>query len=61
MRRPRYIVYDFETDTHTGIHKPNHVGVDVLLVDEGQTHGYETCLKHSFGVNGYGCDVKFCD
>ena len=26
---PRYIIYDFETDTSTDIHKPNHVEVDV--------------------------------
>ena len=24
-----YIIYDFETDTHTDIHKCNHVEVDV--------------------------------
>ena len=53
---------DFETDTHTGVHQPNHVEVDVLKIgDRGATHDYEKRLKTSFGINGYGCDVKFCD
>ena len=30
----RYIIYDFETDTHTDIHKCNHVEVDVLEIDK---------------------------
>ena len=34
ITNPRYIIYDFETDTHTNIHKPNHVEVDVLQIDE---------------------------
>ena len=27
---PKYIIYDFETDTSTDIHKPNHVEIDIL-------------------------------
>jgi hypothetical protein len=29
-----YIIYDFETDTHTNIHKPNYVSYDVLSINE---------------------------
>ena len=58
---PKYIVYDFETDTHTDIHIPNHVEVDVLQIDDGFTHKYENCLVESFGIPGYDCDTKFCD
>jgi plasmid stabilization system protein ParE len=28
--RERYIIYDFETDTSTSIHRPNHVEIDIL-------------------------------
>ena len=59
--QPKYIVYDFETDTHTDIHKPNHVEIDVLRIDSKLTHNYEDCLIDSFGINGYGCEAKFCD
>lgn len=58
---PKYIIYDFETDTHTDIHIPNHVEIDILKIDETQSHKYENCLINSFGFNGYGCDEKFCD
>jgi DNA polymerase III epsilon subunit-like protein len=58
---PKYIIYDFETDTHTDIHKPNHVEVDVLEIDENQTHDYQDCLLENFGIKGYGCENKFCD
>jgi hypothetical protein len=46
----KYIIYDFETDTHTDIHKPNHVEVDVLQIDENETHDYNNCLLKSFGI-----------
>ncbi len=42
IKNPKYI-YDFETDTSTDIHKPNHVEIDILKIDEG--HTYESCLK----------------
>jgi hypothetical protein len=58
---PKIITYDFETDTHTNIHKPNHVEVDILQIDENETHDYDKCLKHSFGINGYNCTKEFCD
>jgi hypothetical protein len=29
---PRYIIYDFETDTSTDIHKPTHVEIDILNI-----------------------------
>jgi len=58
---PKYIIFDFETDTHTSIHKPNHVEVDVLKIDDDLTHEYDKCLIKSFGINGYDCENKFCD
>jgi hypothetical protein len=58
---PKIITYDFETDTHTNIHKPNHVEVDILQIDENETHDYDKCLKHSFGINGYNCTTEFCN
>ena len=61
ITNPRYIIYDFETDTHTNIHKPNHVEVDVLQIDENLTHNYQDCLTKSFGIPGYNCEDKFCD
>ena len=45
IRCPRYIIFDFETDTHTGIHMPSHVEVAVLEVDPCETPDYEKCLK----------------
>jgi predicted RNA-binding protein with RPS1 domain len=33
---PKIITYDFETDTHTNIHIPNHVEVDILQIDENK-------------------------
>ena len=61
IQYPRYIIYDFETDTHSSIHKPNHVEVDVLKIDEELTHSYDNCLIKKFGINGYNCENKFCD
>ena len=61
IKHPRYIIYDFETDTHTDIHKPNHVEIDVLEVDEGTTHTYDNCLVYSFNFSGYGCQNVFFD
>ena len=61
ISRPRYIIYDFETDTHTDIHRPNHVEIDVLKIDQAQGHRYEDCLRDSLAFTGYGCEAKFCD
>ena len=63
----RYIVYDFEADTHTLTHKPNHVEIDILEISpENNTtglpsHEYEDCLVKSEKFEGYGCEYKFCD
>ena len=46
--KPRYIIYDFETDTSSGIHKPNHVEVDILKIDDDLTHDYDNCLVEHF-------------
>ena len=59
--RERYIIFDFETDTSTSIHRPNHVEIDILEVDTRVSHEYDNCLKESLAFNGYGCEDKFCD
>jgi hypothetical protein len=56
---PKYIIYDFETDTSTDIHKPNHVEIDILKIDNDLTHTYDTCLQDTFNINGYGCENNF--
>ena len=33
MRRPRYLIFDFETGTHTGAHVPNRLEAAVIEVD----------------------------
>jgi hypothetical protein len=59
--RERYIIYDFETDTSTSIHRPNHVEVDVLGVDTRVSHEYDDCLIDTLAFNGYGCEDEFYD
>ena len=39
----------------------NKLKVDILKIDDEQTHNYENCLIESFGINGYDCEKKFCD
>ena len=58
---PRMIVFDFETDTHTLTHIPNHCEVDVLEIDEDLTHDYEKCLIKRESFPGYGCEDDFCE
>ena len=58
---PKYIIYDFETDTSSGIHLPNHVEIDILQIDKDQTHDYDKCLINKFGINGYDCNNEFCE
>jgi hypothetical protein len=36
INHPTYIVFDFETDTSTGVHLPNHVEYTKLKVDKTQ-------------------------
>ena len=55
---PRYIVYDIETDTSSGIHVPNLINVDVLKVHD--THEYEKSLLYKKSFEGYNCTVDFC-
>ena len=57
----KLIIYDFETDTNTDIHIPNHVEVDCLRIDEELTHDYDKCLQKKESFTGYGCDIKFCE
>jgi len=54
----RYIIYDFETDTSTLTHRPNHVEVDCIEIDEEATHDYDKCLRNSLAFNGYDCAEK---
>jgi hypothetical protein len=56
---PRYITYDFETDTHTLTHKPNHCEVEVLKVHD--LHEYQKSLIASHSFSGYGCEHEFCE
>ena len=60
-RHPRYIPFDFECDTSTGTHVPNHVEVDILRIDDGQTHAYKECLEVRLAFTGYGCEANFCN
>ena len=59
VNNPRYIVYDFETDTHTNIHKPNLCIASVIKVADDGT--YESSLKETVTFSGYDCCAKFCD
>ena len=49
----------FETDTHTGIHKPNHVEIYIIQSDTGQTHKYDECLIDTVCINAYDRDNKY--
>jgi len=70
----QYIVYDFETDTHTLTHKPNHVEIDIIKIEPKSddktdrakvaslpSHEYNDCLVKSLKFEGYSCEDKFCD
>ena len=57
----RYIFYDFETDTSTLTHRPNHVEIDCVEVDPELTHEYDKCLRQSLAFNGYDCNERFCE
>jgi len=59
--RPRYIIFDFETDQITGIHRVSHVEAAIIQVDEGQTHDYEKCFIERFSYNGYDAAERFGD
>ena len=61
INQPKYIIYDFETDTNTGIHLPNHIETDILQIDKDNTHNYDKCLIDKFGINGYNCNNEFCE
>ena len=43
--QPKYIIFDFESDTHTLTHIPNHVEVDILKSDKRSTHDYKKVFK----------------
>jgi G:T-mismatch repair DNA endonuclease (very short patch repair protein) len=58
INRPRYIVWDAETDTHTGTHKPNLIVVNVLQV--APSHEYSDSLLQEIIFEGYTCCDDFC-
>ena len=59
IKHPRYIIFDFETETYTGTHVPNHVEVVKLKVDD--THDYEKSKREWITFGGYGCEDHFCN
>ena len=59
MNNPRYIVYDFETDTSTNIHKPNLCEVSVLKVSDD--HDFKKSFETSASFEGYDCLENFCN
>jgi hypothetical protein len=58
INNPKYIIYDFEADTSTGVHKPNLCIVNVLEIDDA--HNYEKSLISSHIFEGYNCLQDFC-
>ena len=44
---PPLLLYDFECDTEDGTHKPNHVEIILLKIDEELTHDYDKCFVES--------------
>ena len=50
INNPRYIVYDFETDTSTNIHRPNLCEVSLLEVSDD--HTYINSFKRSKSFEG---------
>ena len=59
INNPRYIVYDFETDTHTNIHKPNLCEVTILNVSND--HDYRHSKGQQLSFEGYNCANDFCN
>ena len=57
INNPRLIVWDAETDTHTGTHIPNLIIANVLQVASG--HGYEDSLVEQKIFEGYNCRNDF--
>ena len=54
----KYIVYDFECDTSTLTHIPNHVEADVIITEP--SHDYNECVKEQFSHSGYDTLNVFC-
>ena len=57
MNHPPHFVFDFETDTSTGVHIPNHVEYTNIKVDK--THNYDKTVVEKGCFNGYGCRLEF--
>ena len=59
INNPRYIIYDFETDTHTNVHKTNLCIASVLKMSDD--NDYDKSLESTVTFEGYDCCDKFCD
>ena len=57
---PPLLLYDFECDTEDGTHRPNHVEIIRLKIDEELTHDYDKCFVERLSFTGYDCVDSFC-
>ena len=48
INNPKYIIYDFEADTSSGVHKPNLCIVNVLEIDDAHNREKSLISSHSF-------------
>ena len=66
ITHPKYIIFDFETDTSNKImedgsvllHQVMHVEADIIGVSD--THIYEDSLIYTISFTGYSCCTDFC-
>jgi hypothetical protein len=58
ITNPRYIIWDSEADTSSGIHRPNLIVADILRVDD--SHEYEKSFREKKIFEGYDCLKEFC-
>ena len=58
IEHPTYIIYDFETDTHSNIHKTNLCIATKLKVRDD--HSYEKSVIETKYFYGYDCLDEFC-
>ena len=45
---------------HTHLHKPNHVEIIVVKVDDSSTHDYDKCFVGRLSFTSYDCVDAFC-
>ena len=58
INNPKYIIWDSETDTSSGVHRPDLIIAHVLEVDD--THNYEKSLLSTHMFERYNCVQEFC-